>query len=411
MAASEPVARDPANPEAERSAEEQVLGCLRNAGLRLPVPTAFEWRTGEIRLRGPDGVARVRIVPRARGGCHVDLDPQWGGLADASRASEALGAIESRQARRWIERAGPPSWQMPFDRGPGLYPFRELDVTGVASAVLGGLDVRIAYVEASCSADCVFCGHLDSLSDGVAERLTLEAVRAGTIDVGGAWVCLGGPEPTENVLLDDYLRALRAGGASKIAMIATAEALAPPGRAAALRASGLDTLSLPIYGASPRVHDAVVRRPGAHGILLRTIEAARAAGLDVYLHTLALAQNASELPALAAWARQTRLPLAAGLPRRKGDLAGYNPTGGQLDSVCKALPVIGAPRCLTDSPAAVPADAAEALGRFGPMLVYFALQAGDWGAPCGECGVRSRCWGVPRGTLEVWGPLLAPVRA
>jgi hypothetical protein len=385
--------------------EREIVARLREAGARLPPRVWLRWVSGEALLLDGELVL-ARMLRRERGGFHVDLRPEAGGSAQAENAATLLGPL----ADAWAAAVGGAQWTAPFDRGPGVYRLDEVDLAGVARAALGPTDVRILYLEASCYADCVFCGRSERLSDGTAEGLALAAIRGGEIDVRGAYVSIGGPEPTAADDLDAHVRALREAGAAEIATIATADPLTEVARARALRQAGLSTLSLPLYGADAATHDAIVRRTGSFDLLWRVAASARRAGLRVHLHSLLLHANAAQVPGMRVLAERDALSFVLGLPRAKGPKRDYLPTPAAVRRAAEAALVLGAPLCLCATAPRVPAPLLEVVG---PMAIYFALQAGDFVAPCHGCGVRTACWGPPRGLGEIWSAslearLLAP---
>jgi hypothetical protein len=375
---------------------DRLLALLRDAGARLDEGVTVARTRGELRVVGAGGAVHARVVPRARGGYYVEGEPRVIGAGAARRAEAALEAglagIVALQG-----------WDPPFDRGPGLYPLAEIDASGVATRALAGVDVWVAHLAATCAADCVFCRHVEREADEVAERFALAAVRRGDHEVRGAYVCLGGPEPTHAPLIDEWVHALREAGAATVALIGTAEPLAERTRARTLRYAGLSTLAVPVYGASAATHDAVVRRDGAFQRLRGVLDACREEGFVVYLHTLVLGPAQDELDRIRAFAESRELPLVVGLPRPK------TPDALDVDAAALAAgPVLGAPACLHRADA-TPGRAL--VDRYGPMAIYLAVQAGSFASACASCLERERCWGLPSGLIPSLAGHLRPVRS
>lgn len=383
--------------------DAELVGALRDAGLRVGAGDAIAWARGEARLVDARGEVLVRVVPRVEG-VFVEACPE---VADRARC-RALGAALGGRLRL---PSGFRAWDPPFDRGPGLYRLAEIDRAAVAAASLEGVDVRVAYLASTCAGECTFCRHVERETDAVPERFALDALARGDDDVRGAYVCLGGPEPTDSPLLDLWVRALRDRGAATVALIGTADALADRARAATLRDAGLEAIALPLYAADAAGHDAVVRRAGAFVRACAVVDACRAEGLAVYLHTLLLGDDAPRLEALRAFAERLGLPLTLGLPRPKS--AGALPIDARVIGAAAAIvEVVGAPLCLlARAPGDPVARGAALLRRHGPIAIYLAVQAGAFGAPCADCGVRARCAGLPAGLLDALGPDLAKVSA
>ncbi len=373
------------------SLDEQIRAALSDAGLE---GVSLEWWRGECRAT-KDGRTLARVLPRERGGVHLDLAERLQG-EDALRAS--LARLVEENHAEWLRLAGELPWSLPFDRGPGCYPLREVDLGDVTSAILDPDRTWIAFLETSCLGDCIFCGHVESQSDGVPEALSFASVRDGRTPLDDAYVCLGGPEPTLWPRLEDTVRLFVAAGAETVTMIATGDALATPDVGRRLVDAGLKSVSLPIYGARASTHEGIVRAPGAFERLRGAIDGAQRAGLTVFLHTILLEQNASELLELAAWADARGLPLAAGLPRFKlGAGLPFFPAPEILQQLHGQLRVLGAPPCLSSD---VPPT--DVLAAHGPFAIYAYVQAGRFGDACSACVERDRCCGLPSGLVDAW---------
>lgn len=372
--------------------EERLLALLRDAGARLGDEDVVVGARGELRVVGDAGEVRVRIVPRGRGGYHVEGDPR--ALDEDTRAR----VVASLATLSRLPTVSP--WDLPFDRGPGLYRLAELDLAGVAVRAFAGLDLRVAYLASSCAGDCVFCRHVERETDEVPERFALDAVRRGAEEVRGAYVCLGGPEPTSAPLFETWVRTLREAGAGVVALIGTAEELGARGRARSLREAGLGVVSVPIYGATAEPHDAVVRRAGAFDRMVGVLDAAADAGITVHLHSLLLGDD---LAGVQAFAARRGLSWVVGLPRPK-----TTEPPRSMAELSAGLPVLGAPPCIHPHERM---DAATMLERQGPIAIYLAVQAGAFGPVCAGCGARSRCWGLPAGLVAALGPRLVALPA
>ena len=349
----------------------------------------------------------ARVLPREDGRWHVELAPE---LGDADACTLAAGAMRERlglDTQTWALVAGRAPWRAPFDRGPGLYHLASVDAGGVGQRVFADVDVRIAYLEASCAADCVFCGHVVSTSDGVPEAMMLARLRARALDVRDAHVVLGGPEPLAHPEVEAIAAALSAAGAARVEAITSGNTLALPGRSAALRRAGVRAVSIPLYGATAATHDAVVRTAGSFESSLEALRAARDAQIAVHVHSLVLAQNARELERLARLCTDEGASLVLGVPRAKFEWA-HHAAPSDVVQAARAARLLGVPSCVVAPPD--DDDGRALLARFGPMVVYLTIQAGTWGAVCEHCPSRPSCWGVPTGMREHWEPSLEATR-
>lgn len=393
--------------------DRAVRSALIAAGLD-PAP-GLARHPGELRLLDGEGRAMGRVVARERGGLHVDLDPKLGGAPTARRLEEGAARILEEQATSWRTRTAGNPWHLPFDRGPGIYPLEEVDLCGVAARLVAGRDVRVVYLEATCLADCVFCGHVEDRTDGLPERLALACLEAGQTDIRGAYALLGGPEPTGRPDLERWIAALRGAGATRIGLIGTGEALADRHLVARLRDAGLDEVSLPVYGGDAMVHDGITRRPGSFARLTETLAGLKDSEVDVHLHGLLLQQNTTELNRIADWAGSVGHRVLLGLPREKQEFArkAYAP---DFSDVARAVqgtrPALGfgvLPRCGRAEARLEPTLSPIDLDAWGPFAIYLGVQAGQFAPACEGCSVRDACAGLPVGLASPWATSLRPV--
>lgn len=72
-------------------------------------------------------------------------------------------------------------------------------------------------------------------------------------------------------------------------------------------------VQLSIYGATPKTHDGVTRVEGSFQTTSRAVEVLSRAGFNVFTSSVAMQQNAEEMPALFDWARQESVYLSVNL--------------------------------------------------------------------------------------------------
>lgn len=75
----------------------------------------------------------------------------------------------------------------------------------------------------------------------------------------------------------------------------------------ALCSLGINTVSFSLYGGTPEVHDAITRVPGSFQKTLERMMMFKCAGVSTYIKTIALRQNAHDLPNLYRLAKRLRM--------------------------------------------------------------------------------------------------------
>jgi hypothetical protein len=257
----------------------------------------------------------------------------------------------------------------------------------------------------ACDGACIFCAQDGLERDAVGQagvQAALERARA----AGAEAVTLVGGEPGIAEGLEAHVERARALGFRRIGVQTNGFGLARDGRIEALVRAGLTDVHLSVHGAEARVHDWHAGRAGAFDAAMRTMAAARAAGLAVVVVTVLTRSSfrvLAPLPRLlasrgaGAWCLQ--------VPRWRGRAA------ARADSVV--------PRLSLALPFALHAlDAAARLGlpafvRGAPacLLGPFAARAIDgaadgeraFGAPCAACPSRASCAGVDAEYLARFG--------
>lgn len=252
----------------------------------------------------------------------------------------------------------------------------------------------------ACDGACVFCAQ-NGLERGAVGAEGIERRLASARSAGDAVTFVGG-EPAIDPRLEGFVRAARALGFTGIGVQTNGWALAAEGRVESLSRAGLTDVHLSIHGAEARVHDWHAGRTGAFDAALRTMTAARAAGLDLVVATVltrstfrVLAPMPRLLSSRGARAWCIEIPRWRGLAATDADrivprLALALPFAlHALDGAeAVGLPafVRGAPSCL--------------LGPFASRAIE---DARSFGAPCAACSSRASCSGVDGEYLARFG--------
>lgn len=257
----------------------------------------------------------------------------------------------------------------------------------------------------ACDGACVFCAQDGLERDAASDAAVEEALERGRA-AGAEAVTLVGGEPAADGRLEALVARARALGYARVGVQTNGRALAAAGRVRALARSGLTDVHLSVHGADARVHDWHAGVDGAFDAALRTMAAARAAGLTVVVATVltrSLFRVLAPMPRLlaargvSAWCIEVprwRGRAAAGADRVVPRLALAIPFAlHALDAAAAVgLPafVRGAPSCL--------------LGPFAARALESAAdEPRAFGAACGSCPSRLSCAGVDAEYLARFG--------
>lgn len=227
----------------------------------------------------------------------------------------------------------------------------------------------------------------------------LAETRAATLDFGG-------DEPLSHPDLPKIACYARTRGFERLTVATAGVRLGEPGVAAALVAAGVDGVRVPLYGSTARVHDAITGRRGAFRRALAGLRAARKAGLEIELRTLALRDNLASLAGLEPLAVRLGLtpPSVNQVAPRSADAADFRRSAPAYAAVFRALRhtnlrVSGFPACLrrlAGREAELRCDRSAAVGRTPERSPD---PVAPWLAPhypprCRGCAQRSICRGT-----------------
>ncbi len=253
--------------------------------------------------------------------------------------------------------------------------------------------VALLFLHNACESRCYFCATA-GVTDPAPESITRtdDVLRwiEGARDVVVERVCIGGTEPALHPAFESALRALGSRGVP-IEVMTSGLRLGEPGVARRWRDLGVRALAVPLYSATSEVHDAIVGTPAALERISRGLDAARAAGIEVFVHTLALTRTLPELDALATMtAHRWGSRLAIGVSRPKAGVWSWDaeaPTLLELERAIADLDVslVGFPRCVSREKPRASATVID---------LYFRTTRTVFGDACADCLDRARCPGV-----------------
>lgn len=271
----------------------------------------------------------------------------------------------------------------------------------VALAAWGMPGVQVLMLMSSCEGRCFFCAQPEVL-DMPAHMVTRsEAALAwvGATEAGpGDRLLVGGTEPATHPVLLDAVRTARGRGFGRVEVMTSGVRLGS--EAGRWAEAGVTAVCVPLYASDAARHDAVVRVPGHHARVTAGLDAARAAGIEVAVHTLALRATLDDLPKLADEVRRRWAARLAVAPlREKERLFVYGdeaPTLREVEAAVRAADVT-----LTGFPACVAPEVPR--GAPGIIAVYFRGQRTVKAAVCEACSVAEACPGVVPAHLALHG--------
>lgn len=260
--------------------------------------------------------------------------------------------------------------------------------------------VGVLILQNSCENSCFFCANagVTSMPEGaVTGRAEIDEWIDGARGVRVDRICIGGTEPALHPALEHALQRLADIAVGPVEVMTSGIRLSQPGAARRWAQLGVSSVAIPLYGATAPTHDEVVGRPGAFELTLGGIDAARAAGLEIRVHTLALRRTSAELSALSALVRErTGNALAIGPPRPKVDVWNWSVealTPAELEEATAGVDVtlVGYPACVGEE---------HGRGAAAVIEIYFRGARRVFGEECARCAARPSCPGVFAAELE-----------
>jgi MoaA/NifB/PqqE/SkfB family radical SAM enzyme len=272
--------------------------------------------------------------------------------------------------------------------------------------------VHTIRVQFACNQACEFCfvsTHLPDPPHSAVLTAIDEAARE------GAHVALSGGEPTLNPRLCEYLRHARRAGVASIELQTNAIRLADPELAAAVVQAGVDTVFVSLHGSRADIGDAVTGAPGTWNKTVAGIDELARLGARARLNFVMCRANATDFRATVELVatRWPKLHLTFSfvapstdlVPRTPELIPRYSEILEPLVSGLRRARELGVPVTGFESMCSIPLclkpdglDGYERLTEIGEPSEEF-----DKPPVCGSCRQRTRCWGLRRGYLSLYG--------
>jgi pyruvate-formate lyase-activating enzyme len=294
---------------------------------------------------------------------------------------------------------------VPVHEDPRVHAFMAADAPAQVEILTAwGLRPAVALVLLNaCENQCFFCANAGTTAVPPERNTPWEHIERHLRGKppGIDRLLVGGNEPTLHPHFDRMMALAHELGFREVELMTSGLQLAVPGRLAAWVAHGLREVAIPIYSADAALHDAVCGTP-CWDRLVAGLDAARAAGVRVWLHTLALRRTVDGLPALAALARERwDAELAVAPLREKQGLFRWDAETVTLDVLARALDglpehvaLVGMPDCL---------DRGRARGSAQVIEMYFRTQLRAFDPVCSACLDQPSCPGVVAAQLQRHG--------
>ncbi len=268
----------------------------------------------------------------------------------------------------------------------------------------------------ACNQRCFFCNCDGFAPNVVPDRAAAVAAATQLVRDGARMITITGGEPTLNSGLDEVARAARDAGAERIMLQTNAVALAEPGRAASLASVGVGALFVSLHSLDPEVSDAITGVSGTHVLTMRGIDAAFDAGLSVTTNFVINKLNVAEPPGYVRGLRERWPRLAGRVFSFMAPVAAALRNLDQIPRISAALPALrealddctshqewvrvaglcGLPLCTLTGYESLCDEASNPPG--------VPLNADRMKPPaCAGCTHESRCSGVWRKYVELWG--------
>ncbi len=272
---------------------------------------------------------------------------------------------------------------------------------------------RSSGVNFHCNQACAFCfvsTHLPPPDE--------DTVRAAIVDAGarGSRVVLSGGEPTLNRRLAEYVRLAKSSGAPLVSLQTNAVKLDDATLAKSLIDAGVDEAFVSLHGCTAATSDAVTEAPGTFVRTIVGLDNLHATNVIININFVLCEANRHELVdfvrfAGARWPRaRVNFSFVAAstdlVPRERTMIPRYSdvlPALGEAVSEAKRLGVqmigfesmCGLPLCL------VP----EAIEGLALTVIPEGFDRGEFvkAEACRGCRYETRCFGIRRGYVELYG--------
>ena len=274
---------------------------------------------------------------------------------------------------------------------------------------------HLIRVNFHCNQACRFCfvsTHLPPPSD---ERIRQQIIQSGD---AGVHIVLTGGEPTLSPNLLDYVRLARAHSRKPVRLQTNAMRLADEELTLALVDAGLHAVMVSLHGHTADTVDAVTGTPGG---FIKTVAGLdtlrRVTKLSIILNFVVCQRNHHELPHFVPWALERWpgvqisiafvAPSSDVVPKEKSlipqykdvlpDLAAAVREGDRLGVTLLGFEAMcGVPVCLMPP---------ELKSKFKAFEIAQGFDAGEFvrGAACQGCVYASRCYGLRRGYMDLYG--------
>ena len=225
------------------------------------------------------------------------------------RAAERLPGVSGESVRDFLEQLGQENLLQPEEGDGESASFRNeimefcTDAHQVFSAAL-----ELTY---RCNERCIHCYVDDAGCRNTAQELSLEEYEALLEDLrqmGCMEILLTGGEVC---LKKEFLAvAERAAALGMLVNVYTNGYALTDQQFDALCGMNVNSLSFSLYGGTAAVHDRITGVPGSFDRTLRAIMMTKCAGIDTYIKTVAIRENADDLEALFQLGNRLRIPVS-----------------------------------------------------------------------------------------------------
>jgi hypothetical protein len=275
-------------------------------------------------------------------------------------------------------------------------------------------DIGLIYLSSPCFANCVFCSERSTeyYTFSVVEDV-LESIEKRTFDLRKAIIC--GYEPLSHPGVPQMISVCRATGISEVELMTTGIPLGDRFLTKALVEAGLSSVVVPLYACDSTLNDLIMRKRGAFANTCNGLDQMRHAGVQIFLHSLALPQNLAELDPLYTMSLERwDSRLVASPPRRKiaeqECLFSYSEAERQV----RQTPLLAVPLCLHPRMADHPDVRLDrplqvSLRGVADTMRYYFSQGLVQEEPCAKCRFKIACKGILAHHLEkLPKPVLRP---